>query len=301
MPYLRGRVRANADLSKVNWFQVGGQAELLFKPEDTDDLAYFLAHRPAGMPYFMLGVGSNLLVRDGGIAGAVIRLSKGFADCTVKDNRLTIGAGCLNANAVKVAQEAGIGGLEFLSGVPGTIGGALAMNAGAYGTETKDVLIEAEAVDPSGRVHILTPQGLGYSYRHCSLPEGWIFTRATFEGKRETPSTVAERMEKIAHLREATQPIRSRTGGSTFKNPPGQKAWQLIEAAGCRGLTLGGAQMSEKHCNFMINTGTATAADLEKLGEDVIRRVEAKSGITLEWEIRRIGKALEQEREKAVA
>jgi UDP-N-acetylmuramate dehydrogenase len=301
LPHLRGKLRADAELANVNWFRVGGKAALLFKPEDADDLAYFIAHKPAGIAATVLGVGSNLLVRDGGIEGVVIRLGKGFAGCHVQDDCLIAGAGCLNANAVAVTQEKGIGGLEFLSGIPGTIGGALAMNAGAYGVETQDVLIEAEAVDPEGHLHLLPPNKMNYRYRHLGLPEGWIFTRAVFKGKAESPSVITARMEKIARERAATQPIRERTGGSTFKNPPGVKAWQLIDAAGCRGLNRGGAVMSEKHCNFMINTGNATAEDLEMLGEEVRSRVMGHSGIMLEWEIRRIGKPLVQEIEKAVA
>jgi UDP-N-acetylmuramate dehydrogenase len=301
MPSLRGRIRADAELAKVNWFQVGGRAEFLFKPEDTEDLAVFMALKPADISVTVLGVGSNLLVRDGGIEGVVIRLGRGFADCIVQEDRLVVGAGCLNANAVAVARESGIGGLEFLSGIPGTIGGALAMNAGAYGKETKNVLIEAEALDAEGRLHVLTPENLGYGYRHSNLPEGWIFTRAVLQGKREDHSIIAERIDNIAREREASQPIRSRTGGSTFKNPEGHKAWKLIEEADCRGLTIGGAMMSEKHCNFMINTGTATADELERLGEEVRRRVQDKTGILLEWEIKRIGRPLAQEKERAVA
>lgn len=301
LPELRGRLRANVELAKINWFRVGGAAEFLFKPEDTEDLAYFLAHKPHDMPVTVLGVGSNLLVRDGGIEGVVIRLGKGFAGCIAQEDRVIVGAGCLNANAVAIAQEKCIGGLEFLSGIPGTIGGALAMNAGAYGTETKDVLIEIEAVDPHGHLHVLTPEKMHYSYRHCSLPEGWVLTRAILQGKIEDAAVIAARIDKIAHERETTQPIRSRTGGSTFKNPQGHKAWQLIEAAGCRGHKVGGAEMSEKHCNFMINTGDATAEHLETLGEEVRQRVQDHAGIMLEWEIKRIGKSLMQETQKAVA
>jgi UDP-N-acetylmuramate dehydrogenase len=301
LPDLRGKLRENAELSGVNWFRVGGPAELLFKPEDAEDLAYFIARKPADLSVTVLGVGSNLLVRDGGIEGVVIRLGRGFAGCSVEGDRLIAGAGCINANLTLFTQEQGIGGLEFLSGVPGTVGGALAMNAGAYGSETRDVLIEAEAVDPQGNIHRLPVEKIHYSYRHCGLPEGWIFTRAFFQGKKESPAVIKERVAKIASERAATQPIRERTGGSTFKNPESHKAWQLIDAAGCRGLIVGGAQMSEKHCNFMINTGSATAADLEKLGEEVRRRVQEHSGILLEWEIRRIGKASTQEKERAVA
>jgi UDP-N-acetylmuramate dehydrogenase len=301
LPDVRGKLRADAELSKVNWFQVGGTAEILFKPEDADDLAVFMAHKPADVAVTVLGVGSNLLVRDGGIDGVVIRLGKGFTDCHVEGDRIIVGAGCLNSSAVKVAHDNGIGGLEFLSGIPGGIGGALAMNAGAYGNETKHILVEAEVVDPHGHIHILTPEKLHYSYRHCGLPEGWIFTRATLQGVKEDTNTIAARIEKIASERASTQPIRSRTGGSTFKNPEGHKAWKLIEAAGCRGHRVGGAEMSQLHCNFMINTGTATAQDLETLGEEVRMRVFEHSGIMLEWEIKRIGKSLEQEAQRAVA
>ncbi len=301
LPDTRGRMRAQADLSKVNWFQVGGAAEVLFKPEDTHDLAHFLAHKPADVCVTVLGVGSNILVRDGGIEGVTLRLGRHFADCHAQGDRIIVGAGCLNSNAVTVAKDHGIGGLEFLSGVPGSMGGALMMNAGAYGSETKDVLVEAEVIDPQGHIHVLSAEKLHYTYRKCGLPEGWIFTRATLQGKEEAREKIAARMQEISVARENTQPIRSRTGGSTFKNPEGQKAWQLIEAAGCRGLHVGGAEMSRKHCNFMINTGNATAHDLETLGEEVRQRVLVHSGITLEWEIKRIGLASAKASRKAVA
>lgn len=289
LPHQRGRYRAQADLAKSNWFQVGGPAECLFRPEDADDLAQFIGQRPRNVGVTVLGVGSNLLVRDGGIDGVVIRLGRAFTHCHAEGVRLTVGAGCLNANAVAFARDRGIGGLEFLSGIPGSIGGALFMNAGAYGTETCDVLIEAEAIDPEGRVHVLTRAGIDYRYRSCGLPAGWIFTRATFAGSAEAADVIAARIDAITESRASTQPVRSRTGGSTFKNPEGDKAWRLIDAAGCRGLTIGGAQMSELHCNFMINTGGATAQDLESLGETVIQRVRDHSGVTLQWEIKRIG------------
>jgi len=301
LPELRGKIRQEADISKVNWFQVGGIADFLFKPHDTDDLSYFLAHKPAELPVTVLGVGSNILIRDGGIEGAVIRLGREFAGCRAEGDRLVVGAGCLNSNAVHFAMEHNIGGLEFLSGVPGSIGGALAMNAGAYGAETKDILVEAEAIDTYGHLHIVTPDKLNYTYRHCGLPEGWIFTRATLQGVSESAEIIRTRMEAIALERANTQPIRSRTGGSTFKNPPQKKAWQLIDAAGCRGMQAGSAQMSEKHCNFMINTGNATAHELETLGEKVRTQVFEHSGIMLEWEIKRIGRARVAEAEKAVA
>ncbi len=297
----RGRVRADADLGKATWFQTGGLAEVLFRPDDTDDLADFLKNCPKDIPLTILGVGSNLLVRDGGIEGVVIRLGRGFATCYSQGDTLVVGAGCLNANATVIAQQYGIGGLEFLSGIRGTIGGALAMNAGAYGVETKDILVKAEAVDPQGNKHTLTPADMGYSYRHCSLPEGWVFTHAVLQGRAENPEKIATRMEQIARERNATQPVRARTGGSTFKNPAGHKAWKLIDEAGCRGLRVGGAQMSELHCNFMINTGTATSHDLETLGERVRARVFEHSGIMLEWEIKRLGVPLAQAQEMAVA
>jgi len=292
LPKTRGRMRENADLAKINWFQVGGRAEVLFKPEDAGDLAEFFAGKPNDIPTTIIGVGSNLLIRDGGIDGVVIRLGRGFADCEAQGDRLIVGAACLNSNAVLVAKEHNIGGLEFLSGIPGSIGGALAMNAGAYGVETKDVLIEVEAVDQQGNIHKLTPAQLKYSYRHSELPEGWIFTKATLQGKIENSDVIAARIAEISASRSSTQPIRSRTGGSTFRNPPEKKAWQLIDEAGCRGLQIGGAQMSELHCNFMINTGDATAYDLESLGEEVRKRVFAHSGIMLQWEIKRIGKSV---------
>lgn len=301
VPSTRGRLRADADLGKTTWFQTGGLAEVLFKPDDAEDLAEFLRLVPKDIPLTILGVGSNILVRDGGIEGVVIRLGRGFTTCYSQNDRLVVGAGCLNANATVIAQQYGIGGLEFLSGIPGTIGGALAMNAGAYGTETKDILVSAEAIDPQGRKHTLTAKDMGYSYRHCSIPEGWVFTNAVLQGKAEKPEKIASRMETIARERNQTQPVRSRTGGSTFKNPEGYKAWKLIEEAGCRGMKVGGAMVSELHCNFMINTGDATSQDLETLGDKVRERVLATSGITLEWEIKRIGIALMKEQEMAVA
>lgn len=290
LPSIRGKLRENAELAKACWFQVGGPAEVLFRPEDADDLAHFIADKSEDIPVTVLGVGSNLLVRDGGIDGVVIRLGRGFVDCRVEDDRVIAGAGCLNSNVVIMAQQYGISGLEFLSGIPGGIGGALAMNAGAYGAETKDILIEAEVIDGDGKVHTVTADKLGYSYRHSSAPEEWIFTKAVLQGRKEKPAVIAAVIEKIAHERVSTQPVRSRTGGSTFKNPPEKKAWQLIDEAGCRGLTVGGAQMSELHCNFMINTGNATAADLETLGDTVRKRVFDYSGVMLEWEIKILGK-----------
>ena len=289
LPTVRGRYSEDSHLSRVTWFGVGGPADVMFRPADRDDLAAFLADKPDDVPVTVIGVGSNLLVRDGGIPGVVIRLGKGFVEVTCEDGRVRAGAGALDANVARAAAEAGLEGLEFYSGIPGTIGGALRMNAGAYGVETKDVLVSAEAVDLSGRVHMVDAQALGLSYRHSDAPADWIFTAAIFRAKPGERAAIGTRMEEIQASREATQPIRSRTGGSTFKNPPGEKAWRLIERAGCRGLARGGAMVSEKHCNFLINTGGATAAELEGLGEDVRRRVRETTGITLEWEIKRVG------------
>ena len=290
MPQVRGKLRANADLSAVNWFRVGGPAEWLFRPEDAQDLADFMQAKPADMPVTVLGVGSNLLVRDGGIDGVVIRLGRNFTQTIIDENWLELGAGGLSLNTALYAADNAIAGLEFLSGIPGTIGGALAMNAGAYGRETADVLIQAELVDAQGTIRVVSKEELQYSYRHCGL-KNVIFTRGWFAMAEGEPEQIHQRIKEITQSREETQPIKSRTGGSTFKNPDGHKAWELIDAAGCRGLQIGGAEVSEKHCNFLINTGKATAADLEELGEEVRRRVKAHSGIELEWEIRRIGKA----------
>lgn len=288
---VRGRLRENVTLANRCWFQVGGPADWLFIPEDTDDLERFLQLRPRELPMFILGVGSNLLVRDGGIEGVVVRLGRGFAQMQAEEgHRIRVGAAALDLNVAQLAMEHGIGGLEFLSGIPGTIGGALFMNAGAYGREIKDVLVEATAIDPDGQRHRLMPEQLGFSYRHSSLPEGWVFTEAVLQGEPAAKEDIAAQMQKISDDRSASQPIKARTGGSTFTNPPGHKAWQLVDAAGCRGLMIGGAQVSEKHTNFLLNTGDATAADLEALGEEVRRRVKESSGIELHWEIKRVGR-----------
>ena len=289
LPEVRGRYSEDSLLSRVTWFGVGGAAEVMFRPADRDDLAAFLAGKPDDVPVTVIGVGSNLLVRDGGIPGVVIRLGKGFVEVSREGEHVRAGAGALDANVARWCAEEGLEGLEFYSGIPGTIGGALRMNAGAYGVETKDVLVSAEAVDMQGNVHAVDANSLGLTYRHSDAPADWIFTAAIFRAKPGDRTAIAARMEEIQASRETTQPIRSRTGGSTFKNPPGEKAWQLIERAGCRGLTRGGAMVSEKHCNFLINTGGATAAELEGLGEDVRRRVRETTGITLEWEIKRVG------------
>ncbi len=289
MPAVRGRLTGNAPLAGITWFRVGGPAEIMFRPADRTDLLAFLAARPADVPITVIGVGSNLLVRDGGVPGVVIRLGRDFAGVEAAGHRVKAGAAALDVNVALAARDAAIGGLEFLCGVPGTIGGALRMNAGAYGREMVDVTVAAEVADPAGGVHRLTPAELGFGYRRSSVPEDRIFLSVEVAGHPAESGAIAERMRAIQAEREATQPVRTRTGGSTFANPPGHKAWRLIDAAGCRGLRVGGAMVSEKHCNFFINCGAATAADLETLGEEVRRRVREQSGITLEWEIQRIG------------
>ena len=289
LPPLRGRLTPDAPLAQLTWFRVGGPAELLFRPADIDDLLDFLAGKPADVPVTVIGVASNLLVRDGGIRGVVLRLARGFAEIAAHGDEVEAGSAALDVNVARVAADAGIGGLEFLVGVPGTIGGAVRMNAGAYGREIKDVLVWAELALPGGRLVRLTADELGLSYRRSRLPAGAVVTRARLRGRAAPPAEVLARMGEIQAQRQATQPIRSRTGGSTFANPPGHKAWQLIDAAGCRGLTVGEAQVSEQHCNFLINLGAARAADIEALGEEVRRRVLAQSGISLEWEIKIVG------------
>jgi UDP-N-acetylmuramate dehydrogenase len=289
LPPVRGRLSENVPLAPITWFRVGGAAEIMFRPADIDDLAAFLAGRPADVPVTVIGVASNLLVRDGGVAGVVVRLGRGFVEIAATGAEVEAGAGALDLNVALTCQQAGIAGLEFMSGIPGTVGGGLRMNAGAYGTEFKDVLREAVALDPRGRRHALPIAALDLSYRHCGLPEDWIFVAARFSGEIGESAAIGRRMAEIQAAREASQPIRARTGGSTFANPPGRKAWELIDAAGCRGLRRGGAMVSPMHANFLVNTGDATAADLEVLGEDVRRRVLSASGITLAWEIRRIG------------
>ena len=288
-PKLRGRLLPNQSLAELTWFRVGGPAQVLFMPEDEADLSHFLSVLAADISVTVVGLGSNLIVRDGGIAGVVVRLGRGFNDVAVEGTRIRVGTAVPDVRVARAAQEASLAGLAFLRGIPGAIGGALRMNGGAYGRETKDALIAARAVDRAGRVHELTSADMHYSYRHCGAPEDFIFSEATFEGAPGDRAAIAAEMDKITESREATQPIKSRTGGSTFKNPPGRKAWQLIDAAGCRGLIVGDAQVSELHCNFLINLGTATAADIETLGETVRRRVKESSGVELEWEIRRLG------------
>jgi UDP-N-acetylmuramate dehydrogenase len=292
MPQLRGRLIANQPLADLTWFRVGGPAQVLFTPEDENDLGYFLESLPQDIPVAVIGLGSNLIVRDGGVPGVVIRLGRGFGDVVVEEGaRIRAGTAVPDVKVARAAQEAGIAGLSFLRGIPGCIGGALRMNGGAYGRETRDALIEARGVDRKGNVVVVANGDMHYSYRHCGAPEDIIFTQALFQGEPGERAAIAAEMDKITEAREATQPIKSRTGGSTFKNPPGQKAWQLIDAAGCRGLVVGDAQVSELHCNFLINRGNATAHDIETLGETVRRRVQEISGVTLEWEIKRIGVA----------
>jgi UDP-N-acetylmuramate dehydrogenase len=289
LPALRGRLLANQSLAELTWFRVGGPAQILFMPEDEADLSYLLTHLPGDIPVTAIGLGSNLIVRDGGVPGVVIRLGRGFSEVTVEGTRIRVGAAVPDVKVARAAQEAGIARLAFLRGIPGSIGGALRMNGGAYGGETKDVLVEARGVDRGGAVRIYNNADMGFSYRHCNVADEVIFTQALFQGAPGDAAAIAAEMNKITESREATQPVKSRTGGSTFKNPPGHKAWQLIDAAGCRGLRLGGAQISEMHTNFLINLGNATAADIETLGETVRRRVKQSSGVDLEWEIKRIG------------
>src|SRR5712671_1112794 len=290
LPHLRGRLLANEPLAPLTWFRVGGPAQALFMPEDENDLAYLLANLPRDVPVTVIGLGSNLIVRDGGVPGVVIRLGRGFGETRIEpDCRVGSGAAVPDLRVAKAAQEAGIAGLAFYRGIPGAVGGALRMNGGAYGRETKDILIEARGVDRSGGIRSYTNAEMHFTYRHCGVGEDVVFTEALFQGTPGDPVAIAAEMDKITEAREATQPVKSRTGGSTFKNPPGHKAWQLIDSAGCRGLVVGGAQVSQLHCNFLINLGNATAADIEVLGEEVRRRVKDHSGMTLEWEIKRIG------------
>ncbi len=288
---LRGRLLPNEPLAPLTWFRVGGPAQVLFMPDGEDDLAYLLAHLPADIPVTVIGLGSNLIVRDGGVPGVVVRLGRGFSEVKIEGERIRAGTAVPDVKVARAAQEAGLAGLAFMRGIPGAIGGALRMNGGAYGRETKDALIEARGVDRQGRMRTFSNGELHYTYRHCGAPDDVIFTEAVFRGTPGDPTAIAAEMDKITESREATQPIKSRTGGSTFKNPPGLKAWQLIDAAGCRGLKIGGAQVSEMHCNFLINQGEATAADIEMLGETVRRRVKENSGVDLDWEIKRIGVA----------
>lgn len=299
LPQVRGRVTYGAPLSKVTWFRVGGPADVVYRPEDQEDLCAFLASLPENVPVLAVGVGSNLLVRDGGVRGVVIRLLGPFAGIEVDGETVRAGAGALDVNVAKVAARHGLAGLEFFSGIPGSIGGALRMNAGAYGAETKDVLIRATAIDRKGRVHEVPVEEMGFSYRSSKAPADWIFTEAVFRATPGNQDEIEARMAEIAEKRSESQPIRSRTGGSTFKNPAGldptgPKAWKLIDSVGGRGLTIGGAQVSNQHCNFLINTGEATAEDLERLGEELRAKVKEKTGINLEWEIKRVGETKDE-------
>ncbi len=293
MPELRGRLTANQSLAELTWFRVGGPAQVLFTPADEDDLAYFLAHLPAELPVTVVGVGSNLIVRDGGLPGVVIRLPpRGFGEARAQGDVVTAGAAALDKRVAEVAAAANLGGLEFFFGIPGTIGGALRMNAGANGAETKDVLIQATGVSRDGKKHVFSNAGMKFVYRNSGVDPSIIFTSAGFQGRPATAEAIRVRMNEVQAHREAAQPIREKTGGSTFKNPPENSAWKLIDAAGCRGLRVGAAQVSDMHCNFLINTGDATAADIETLGETVRTRVKENSGIELQWEIKRIGVSL---------
>ena len=292
LPPVRGTLSHGAPLKDLVWFRAGGPAEILFRPADSGDLAAFIAAKPAELRVSVIGVGSNLLVRDGGIPCVVVRLSSAFGKIQTDGLRVRAGAAALDGEVARAAADAGIAGLEFLRGVPGTIGGALKMNAGCYGREIKDIFVEATAIDAKGNTVKLSPADMAFEYRKArGAADDLIFVEAVFEGRKDEPAAIRARMEELSANREASQPIKSKTGGSTFKNPTGHKAWQLIDQAGCRGLMVGAAQVSEKHTNFLINTGDASAADLEALGEEVRKRVKEKSGISLEWEIKRVGVA----------
>lgn len=293
-PGLRGSLTANAPLAPYTWFRVGGPAQVLFLPADAEDLALLLSHLPAEIPLTVIGLGSNLIVRDGGVPGVVIRLARGFNEVSVDGDTITAGAGVPDVKVARAAADAALSGFSFLRGIPGAIGGALRMNGGAYGGETKDVLLHAEALSRTGELLRFSNAEMGFSYRHCDVPEDVIFTSATFRGVPGDPVAIAAQMNQITQSREATQPIKSRTGGSTFRNPPGTSAWKLVDAAGLRGFTMGGAQVSELHTNFLVNMGGASAADIEGLGNEVRRRVKEQSGVDLVWEIKRIGIALDE-------
>jgi len=292
VPHLRGRLVEGACLSRLSWFRTGGPAQVLFEPADEADLVTFLRRIPSNVPMTVIGVGSNLLVRDGGVDGVVIRLGRGFAETKVRGHVLKAGAGAMDVHVAKAALREGVTGLEFLVGIPGTIGGGLRMNAGAYGREFENALIHAHAVDRYGHIHEISAEEFGFGYRSSKVDPSMIFISASFEVEDGDPAEIRTRMEEISSARQESQPIGTQTGGSTFKNPEGHKAWELIDAAGCRGLKVGNAQVSEKHCNFLINLGDATAADIETLGETVREKVKAHSGVELEWEIARIGKPL---------
>jgi UDP-N-acetylmuramate dehydrogenase len=289
MPELRGSLASHAPLAPLSWFKTGGPAQALFEPQSESDLAYFLGRLDSAIPVLVLGAGSNILLRDGGVEGVVIRLGKGFQGVEIDGLTLCAGAGVLDVKLSSAAAKAGIASLSFFRGIPGSVGGALRMNAGAYGAETKNVLVACRGVDRAGKIVEFANADMGFSYRHCAVPVDVIFTQAAFAGTAGDPQKILAEMAEITKARSETQPVNTRTGGSTFKNPPGQKAWELIDKAGCRGLAVGDAQVSELHCNFLINRGKATAADLENLGEQVRARVKKTSGVTLEWEILRVG------------
>ena len=291
LPVVRGKLTAKAPLAPLVWFKSGGPADWLFEPKDAGDLSDFLRDLDPAIPVMALGLGSNLIVRDGGFPGVVVRLGKTFAKVAVEDGQtLSCGGGASGILVSSTARDVGVGGLEFLRSIPGTVGGFVRMNGGAYGREVKDILIDADVVLRSGERRTLSLADLGYTYRHSELPEGAVVIGATFRGQPGEPAVIQAEMDRISASREASQPLRSKTGGSTFKNPDGHKAWQLVDEAGCRGFAVGGAQVSEKHTNFLINTGDATSADIEALGEEVRRRVKNKSGVDLQWEIQRVGK-----------
>lgn len=289
LPKVRGTLTADIPIARLTWFRVGGNAEILFEPADQEDLQAFLQALPQEIDVTVLGGASNLIIRDGGIAGVTIKLGRPFSKIDIDRTTVIAGAAAMDITVSRKARDCGVGGLEFLSGIPGSIGGAVRMNAGAYEAEIKDVLLTATAIDRRGQLQTVNASDLGFTYRHSEAPEDWIFISATLQGIQEKSEAIAARMDEIALARESSQPLRERTGGSTFKNPKGQKAWQLIDSAGCRGMQRGGAQVSNTHCNFLINTGSATAADLEGLGEEVRRRVKNETGIQLEWEIKRVG------------
>ena len=292
-PALRGRLSADIALADVTWFRTGGPAEVLFSPADEADLGYFLSRTPAEVPVTVIGLGSNLLVRDGGVRGVVIRLGRGFGDVTtLPDYQMRCGAAVPDQKLAKAAADAGIGRFAFYRGIPGSIGGALRMNAGAHGTETRDLLTSCRAVDRAGRIQTIDLAGLNYTYRHCGAPGDLVFTEALFQGEPGATAAIIAEMDEVARYREHNQPVKARTGGSTFKNPPGGSAWRLIDAAGCRGLRVGGAVVSDKHCNFLVNEEAATGEDIERLGETVRARVAATAGAVLEWEIIRLGEPL---------
>lgn len=290
LPNVRGKYKADANIAKLTWFRVGGNAQILFTPEDEDDLVYFLQNKPKDVPILIVGMGSNMLVRDGGVDGVVIKLGRKFSKAeAIGNNQILAGAGVADARVAKAAYDAGLDGFAFLKGVPGTIGGALRMNAGAHHSEVKDIFISARAVDKTGNIHELSIDDMGFDYRYCSVPDDFIFISAIFEGKPAEQAIIKAKMDEVTDLREAAQPIKSRTGGSTFKNPEGKSAWKLVDEAGFRGFINGGAQVSEMHTNFLINMGDAKASDIENLGDMVKAKVAKDTGIDLHWEIKRVG------------